>query len=92
MHSSRTRAELPAVRRDDAVLAVSEIASNALEHGAPPATVRLWTTSTSMICQITDTGRYTHPLAGLLPPPGERYRGRGLWMVHQLCDQCYLWP
>jgi anti-sigma regulatory factor (Ser/Thr protein kinase) len=86
-----TRAGLPAVRCDDVVLAVTEIASNAIEHGAPPATVRLWTTSASMICQISDTGRYTRPLAGLLPPPNTQFRGRGLWMVHQLCDQFYLW-
>jgi hypothetical protein len=44
-----------------------------------------------MICQITDTGQYSQPLAGLLPPPSTQYRGRGLWMVHQLCDQAYLW-
>jgi anti-sigma regulatory factor (Ser/Thr protein kinase) len=86
-----TRAGLSAARCDDVVLAVTEIASNAIEHGAPPTTVRLWTTSTSMICQITDTGQYTQPLAGLLPPPSTQYRGRGLWMVHQLCDQAYLW-
>jgi anti-sigma regulatory factor (Ser/Thr protein kinase) len=86
-----TRAGLSAARCDDVVLAVTEIASNALEHGAPPATVRLWITSTSLICQITDTGRYTEPLAGLLPPPSTQFRGRGLWMVHQLCDQFYLW-
>ncbi|HET9117419.1 MAG TPA: ATP-binding protein [Pseudonocardiaceae bacterium] len=84
-------AGLPAARCDDVVLAVTEVASNALEHGAPPATVRLWTTSSSMICQVTDAGRYTEPLAGLLPPPSTQYRGRGLWMVHQLCDQFYLW-
>ncbi|HEX8934143.1 MAG TPA: ATP-binding protein [Pseudonocardiaceae bacterium] len=86
-----TRAGLPAARGDDVVLAVTEIASNAIEHGAPPATVRLWTTPTSMICQITDAGEYTQPLAGLLPPLSTQYRGRGLWMVHQLCDQAYLW-
>lgn len=86
-----TRAGLPADRSEDVVLAVTEIASNAIEHGSPPATARLWTTSTSMICQITDTGRYTRPLAGLLPPPSTQFRGRGLWMVHQLCDQVYCW-
>jgi anti-sigma regulatory factor (Ser/Thr protein kinase) len=85
------RAGLPAARCEDVVLAVTEIASNAIEHGAPPATVRLWTTATSMVCQITDAGRYTEPLAGLLPPPSTQFRGRGLWMVHQLCDQFYMW-
>ncbi|MGH3721648.1 MAG: ATP-binding protein [Pseudonocardiaceae bacterium] len=86
------RAGLPPARCDDFVLAVSEIASNALEHGAPPAAVCLWTTATSVICQITDTGEYTQPLAGLLHPPPTQRRGRGLWLAHQLCDQFYLWP
>ncbi len=87
-----TRAGLPPDRCDDFVLAVTEVASNAIEHGVPPAGVQLWTTSTSVICQITDTGWYTQPLAGLLPPPPTQRRGRGLWMAHQLCDQFYLWP
>ncbi|MGH3770232.1 MAG: ATP-binding protein [Pseudonocardiaceae bacterium] len=85
-------AGLPPARCDDFVLAVSEIASNALEHGTPPAAVSLWARATSVICQITDTGEYTQPLAGLLHPPTTQRRGRGLWLAHQLCDQFYLWP
>jgi anti-sigma regulatory factor (Ser/Thr protein kinase) len=85
-------AGLPAARCDDFVLAVTEIATNALEHGDPPAAVHLWTTSTSVICQVTDTGRHTQPLAGLVAPPATQRRGRGLWMAHQLCDQVYRWP
>jgi anti-sigma regulatory factor (Ser/Thr protein kinase) len=86
------RAGLSAARCDDFVLAVIEIASNALEHGVPPAAVLLWAIPTSVICQITDTGQHTQPLAGLLPPRAVQRRGRGLWMAHQLCDQLYLWP
>ena len=86
------RAGLPAAHCNDFVLAVTEIASNALEHGVPPAAVLQWTTPTSVICQITDTGHHTQPLAGLLPPRPTQLRGRGLWMAHQLCDQLYLWP
>ena len=86
------RAGLSEGRQADFMLAISEIATNALEHGAPPANLRLWTTSTSVICEITDGGRGIVPLAGLLPPPTTQRRGRGLWMAHQLCDQFYLWP
>ena len=77
---------------EDFVLAITEIATNALDHGTPPATVCCWTTPTSVICQITDNGRFIQPLAGLLPPPANHCRGRGLWMAHQLCDQVYVWP
>jgi anti-sigma regulatory factor (Ser/Thr protein kinase) len=87
-----TLAGLPAARCDDFVLAVTEIATNALEHGTPPAAVLLWTIPASVICQITDTGQHTQPLAGLSPPRATQHRGRGLWMAHQLCDQLYLWP
>ncbi|MEO7195879.1 MAG: ATP-binding protein [Pseudonocardiaceae bacterium] len=87
-----TAAGLSPVRCDDFVLAVSEIASNALEHGIPPAAVSLWTTDTSVICQITDTGEYAQPLAGVLHSSTNQRRGRGLRMAHQLCDQFYLWP
>lgn len=87
-----TRAGLPTVRCGDLLLAVTEIVTNALDHGTPPATVRLWITSTSVVCEITDIGQYVQPLAGLVPPPTTQRRGRGLWMAHQLCDQFYLWP
>jgi len=86
------RAGLRPDRGEDFVLAITEVASNALEHGTPPAAVCWWTTPTSVICQITDNGHFTQPLAGLLPPPANQYRGRGLWIAHQLCDQLYVWP
>jgi anti-sigma regulatory factor (Ser/Thr protein kinase) len=86
------QARLPADRNEDFVLAVTEVASNAFDHGTPPATVCLWITPTSVICQITDNGRFTQPLAGLLPPHANQCRGWGLWMAHQLCDQLYMWP
>ncbi|MGH3829037.1 MAG: ATP-binding protein [Pseudonocardiaceae bacterium] len=87
-----TPAGLSPARGEDFVLAVSEIASNALEHGTPPAAVSLWTTTSSVICQISDTGEYAEPLAGLLHPSTPQRRGRGLRLAHQLCDQFYLWP
>ena len=86
------RAGLPSCRGEDFVLAVSEVASNAVEHGAPPAAVCLWTTSTSVICQVSDNGHFTQPLAGLLPPHASQNRARGLWIAHQLCDELYCWP
>jgi len=86
------RAGLRSSRGEDLVLAVSEVASNAVEHGVPPAAVCLWITSTAVICQVSDNGQFTQPLAGLLPPPTSQNRGRGLWMAHQLCDELYRWP
>jgi anti-sigma regulatory factor (Ser/Thr protein kinase) len=90
--SHAARAGLAISRCEDLVLAVSEVASNALEHGVAPAGVYLWVTSTSVICQISDNGHFTQPLAGLLPPHRQQGRARGLWMAHQLCDELYRWP
>lgn len=86
------RAGLPTSRCEDFALAVNEVASNAVEHGVPPATVCLWTTSASVICQISDNGHFTQPLAGLLPPHTSQKRAQGLWIAQQLCDECYRWP
>jgi anti-sigma regulatory factor (Ser/Thr protein kinase) len=85
------RAGLSPSRGEDFVLAVSEVASNALEHGAPPAAVCWWITPTLVICQISDNGHFTDRLAGLLPPQARQSRSRGLWMAYQLCDQVYRW-
>lgn len=85
------RAGLTTTRCEDFVLAISEVATNALEHGAPPAAVCLWTTTTSVICQISDNGQFTNPLAGLLPPTSSQHRTRGLWMAYQICDRLYQW-
>jgi anti-sigma regulatory factor (Ser/Thr protein kinase) len=90
--SHAARAGLTTSRCEDLVLAVSEVASNALDHGVPPAAVCLWITVASVICQISDNGHFTQPLAGLLPPHRNQGRGRGLWMAHQLCDELYRWP
>jgi len=90
--SHGARAGLATSRCEDLVLAVSEVAGNALEHGVAPAAVCLWITSTSVICQISDNGHFTQPLAGLLPPHKNKGRVRGLWMAHQLCDELYRWP
>jgi anti-sigma regulatory factor (Ser/Thr protein kinase) len=90
--SHAARAGLITSRCEDLVLAVSEVASNALQHGVPPAAVGLWVTSTSVICQISDNGHFTEPLVGLLPPHRSQGRALGLWMAHQLCDELYRWP
>lgn len=80
------RAGLPASRRDDLVLAVNELATNAIRHGGGAGMLRMWETAGALVCEVTDAGCIDHPLAGReLPRPGQigRY---GLWLVNQLCD------
>jgi anti-sigma regulatory factor (Ser/Thr protein kinase) len=81
------RAGLPPRRVGDLVTAVSELAANTLAHTSGPGSLALWVTGSEVICQVHDPGEITDPLAGKLrPDPAADGGGRGLWVVHQLCD------
>jgi anti-sigma regulatory factor (Ser/Thr protein kinase) len=74
-------------RVSDMVLAVGELTANTLAHTSDPGTLTLWATGDEMVCQVRDNGHITDPLAGQLRPgPAKESGGRGLWVVHQLCD------
>ncbi|WP_330328757.1 sensor histidine kinase [Streptomyces sp. NBC_00536] len=79
---------LAPARRDDLVLAVSEAAANSLAHGGGSGTLRLWSTDAgAVVAEVHDAGRLADPLAGRRRPPrASGDGGRGLWMIHQLCD------
>ena len=81
------RAGLPPHRVGDLVIAVGELAANTLAHTDEPGQLTLWATGSEVICQVHDIGEITDPLAGKLrPDPGDPGGGRGLWVVHQVCD------
>jgi anti-sigma regulatory factor (Ser/Thr protein kinase) len=74
-------------RTEEIVLAVNEIATNALLHGEPPATVRAWNAEDEIILEVVDAGEgIPDALAGQLPPPVQGLGGRGLWLARLLCD------
>lgn len=80
-------AGLSRARTDDLLIAVGELAANTLAHGGGQGTLALWATVGEVTCQIRDAGYITDPLAGRLRPgPAAAGGGRGLWLVHQLCD------
>ena len=82
------RAGLPPNRVNDLVIAVAELAANTLAHTSGPGTLTLWIADDEVICQVQDQGQITDPLAGRLrPAPDAPGGGRGLWVVHQVCDQ-----
>jgi anti-sigma regulatory factor (Ser/Thr protein kinase) len=70
----------------DVVLAVNELATNAIRHGAGRGTLRVWSTPRELVCQIDDAGYITDPLAGRRVPVPDAPGGVGLWTVNQLCD------
>jgi anti-sigma regulatory factor (Ser/Thr protein kinase) len=82
------RAGLPPRRVNDLVIAVAELAANTLVHTSGPGTLTLWITDDEVICQVQDQGQITDPRAGMIrPAPDAPGGGRGLWVVHQVCDR-----
>lgn len=80
-------AGLPPHRASDLLMAVGELTANTLVHTSGPGALTIWSTQTEVTCQVSDTGHITDPLAGQLrPSPAAEGGGRGLWLVHQLCD------
>jgi anti-sigma regulatory factor (Ser/Thr protein kinase) len=80
-------AGVPGLKAEDLALAVNEITTNAVVHGRPPATLRVWAGAEEVVCEITDAGHGIEDvLAGQLVPPAEAPGGRGLWLARLLCD------
>lgn len=72
----------------DIVLAVTEVATNGLVHGALPVRLRSWHHGDTLIVQVDDSGgRRIPPTAGFhRPGSAGRVGGRGLWLARQLAD------
>jgi anti-sigma regulatory factor (Ser/Thr protein kinase) len=83
--SRAEQAGLASSRVTDLVLAVSELAANTLRYTDSSGTVQIWPTGPELVCQVTDRGQITDPLARHRPR-SEGLGGKGLWLVNQLCD------
>ncbi|MBX9246594.1 sensor histidine kinase [Actinotalea ferrariae] len=79
-------AGLPPGRADDLALAVSELASNSIDHGGGGGVLRAWRDDEALVLEVSDHGRLADPLVGRRAPTPDQERGRGLWMVNRLCD------
>ena len=66
------------------VAAINEIATNSLQHGGGHGELRVWAESDALLCDVSDQGHLTEPLAGRLPPAADQ--GAGLWLANQLTD------
>ena len=81
------RRSFPPAAAGDVVIAVGEVASNGLVHGAPPVRVRGWHIAGALVVQVDDAGgRALPPTAGYYPPTMRPRNGRGLWLARQLAD------
>jgi anti-sigma regulatory factor (Ser/Thr protein kinase) len=62
---------------------VTEIATNAADHGGGVKDVRVGRARGRFVCEIVDQGSgFDDPTAGYLPP--RQGIGRGLWVARQL--------
>jgi anti-anti-sigma factor len=73
-------------RTRDLVLAVHELAANAVRHGAGQGRLRMWATPEGVRCEITDDGGDG---AGEEPAEAALWHvepGHGLWLVRRIAD------
>jgi anti-sigma regulatory factor (Ser/Thr protein kinase) len=76
---------LPDFRADLLTLAVSELATNTLQHTVGGGRVRLRVEPGRLLCDVIDQG----PLRrlGRAMPAAQEVRGRGLAIVERICDE-----
>ncbi|MEU5281603.1 anti-sigma factor RsbA family regulatory protein [Streptomyces asoensis] len=73
-------------RLDDAELAVAELTTNSVVHGAGRGTLAVWAAGGQVVCEVRDAGRLSDTLAGRRPPARGQIGGRGLMLVHYVAD------
>jgi anti-sigma regulatory factor (Ser/Thr protein kinase) len=97
------QAGLPDGRVGDVVLAVHELAANAICHGAGAGRLRMWAVAGALHCQVDDAGPVAsrgpdeQPDGAAAEPAGASGQtltdpwhplpGHGLWVVQQVADQ-----
>jgi anti-sigma regulatory factor (Ser/Thr protein kinase) len=79
-------AGLSAERTRDLLVAVNEITTNSVRHGGGRGRVLVWQEAGTLLCEVRDSGRIAHPLAGRERPERGQVGGYGLWLANQLCD------
>lgn len=87
VRSQAARAGIGAKVTGELTIAVSEVLTNALDHGQPPRSLYVYREGPMLVCHVHDRGDIPwHPLASYLPPGDGSGQGRGLWVARQLCD------
>ncbi|WP_250037997.1 ATP-binding protein [Paractinoplanes maris] len=76
---------LPEHRAELLTLAVSELATNTLQHTAGGGVVRLHASGGRILCDVIDGGPIR--ALGRTMPAADALRGRGLAIVERICDE-----
>ncbi|HEX2312810.1 MAG TPA: anti-sigma factor RsbA family regulatory protein [Thermomonospora sp.] len=86
------RAGLTGTRVEDVELAVNELVANTFVHGGGSGELRVWTEPDPdagpghLVCEVSDGGHITDPLAGRRPARPDVPGGRGLLLINHLAD------
>jgi anti-sigma regulatory factor (Ser/Thr protein kinase) len=87
VESEARRAGVASARLPELLLAVHELAINALTHGGGDAVLRTWAEEHDFVCELADEGPgLNRRYAGYVTPTPDDLRGRGLWLVRQITD------
>lgn len=86
VHHAAAEHDLDRHRTADLVTAVNEVATNSLRHGGGHGRLLVWSSPSALVFQVSDAGRIGEALVGRRPTAIGAVGGRGLWLVHQLCD------
>lgn len=73
-------------RKQDLVLAVDEIATNAVRHGGGAGELTLWVAQERLWFRIADRGPGLRAALPTKPPNRRQIGGRGLWITRQITD------
>ena len=98
------RAGMPAERATDIVVALHELAANAVRHGAGSGRLRIWDHIGALYCRVDDDGQAAAPSKGHagagrdgagsagqnLADRWPREPGHGLWLAREVADQMTL--
>lgn len=92
------QAGMPAERATDLVIALHELAANAVRHGAGSGRLRIWDHAGALYCRVDDDGSADGPPGPIgagsasqnLADRWPRERGHGLWLARQVADQLTL--
>ena len=80
------RAGMSEERIRELQIAVNEVATNTIVHTDGPGTLRVWIDDEAVVCEITDEGRITDPLAGRRRVSPDQTSGRGLLLAAMMSD------
>jgi anti-sigma regulatory factor (Ser/Thr protein kinase) len=86
VHAHAGQAGLSEDRVGEVVLAVHELAANAVAHGAGHGRLRMWIRDGALGCEVRDGGPPGTTDSPETADPWPADNGHGLWLVRQVAD------